>query len=287
MSEVRLYAVLAAGPVLAEPAPGATGVHDAFDHLPAGVYSALRTYEHERFLRLDLHMARTHRSAAAAGISDFDEPLLRRALHAVATAWPLADARVRFDVLPEPVESKNGASRLWIGLSPLAPIPEDYLRLGVHAKIARELRREHPLVKTTAFIRRRRPFPLGTREAFEHLMLDEAGRILEGTSSNFFGAAAGALRTAPVGVLEGVTRQVLLELAADLDIPVRLAAISLGQLARLDEAFLTSSSRGLVPIVGLDGQRIGSGRPGPLFERLHDAFEQYVQREARPAIETV
>lgn len=282
---VRLHAVTERGLLPVDPPPNATGLHDAFDDQPPGVYSGLRTFAHVRFLRLDLHLARTHRSTLASGWEDFDEPLLRRALHEAACASLLPDARVRFDVYAEPVSFGPAQSRMLIGFAPLAPVPEQFLRLGVHAQVARALARERPRVKTTDFVQRRRPFPLGTREAYEHLMLDGSGRILEGTSSNFFGVQSGALRTAGSGVLEGVTRAILLELAAGLEIPARLEPISLSELNQLDEAFLTSSSRALVPIVEIDGARIGAGRPGPMFRRLLDAYLAYAEREARPAVE--
>lgn len=286
MSDVRMYAVTPGGPAPVEPPGGTNGVHEALEGLPPGVYSGLRTFHHERFLRLDLHLARTHASLAASGWEDFDEGPLRRALHETARAFPRSEARVRFDVLSESVDLGRGATRVFVALASLPRVPAELLRLGVQVGLARDLKRESPRVKTTDFVRRRRGYPVGTRQSYEHLLLDGEGRILEGTSSNVIGVEGGSLRTAGAGVLEGVTRRIVLELAEELEVPVKLEPIALTELARLDELFLTSSSRGLVPIVSVAGARVGSGRPGPVFRLFREAYDSYAEREAKPAIET-
>lgn len=284
MTRLALYLLSERGLFPIAPAPGARGLADAFDHIPAGVYSGLRTFHGRRFLRLDLHIARTRASIRALGAPDFDESLLRRGLDEAARAFGPGDARVRFDVLPEPCTLEGLEARMVIGLEPFVPVPAELLASGVRVLVASGLERRRPRVKTTEFVRRRRPYPLGSREAFEHLMVDGAGRILEGTSSNFFGLRGGELRTAGEGVLEGVTRSIVLDLARALDLGLSLEAPKLEELAELEEAFLSSSSRGLVPIVAVGEQRIGEGGPGPCFARLLAAYLEYAEREARPAV---
>lgn len=290
---VQLFAVEASGPRPLPVPAGAATFHDVLDGLPLGVYSALRTFHHERFLWLDAHLDRTDRSMELFGWSfRLDRPALRSALHAAVNAYPLADSRVRFDVLAEPGNrpSQPGArrldtsSRVVVILSPYKPVPEPFLREGVRVEVARELHRDQPLIKTADFVVRRRPYPLERQDSYEHLLLDAAGGILECSSANFHAVRDGALWTGSGGALEGITEKVLVRVAADLGVPIRRERVRLADVAKLDEAFLTSSTRGLVPIVDIAGTRIGIGAPGVLWKLLRDAYERFAEREAVPAV---
>lgn len=290
---LQLFAVEPAGPKPLDVPAGASNFHEVLDGLPLGVYSALRTFHHERFLWLDAHLDRTDRSMELLGWSfRLDRPALRRALHAAVSAYPLADSRVRFDVLAEPAHRPSTpgarrldtASRVLVILSPYKPVPEPFLREGVRVELAPELHRDQPLIKTAEFVVRRRPYPLERQDAYEHLLVDAEGGILECSSANFHAIRGGALWTGSGGALEGITEKVLLRVAADLGIPIRRERVRLADLARLDEAFLTSSTRGLVPIVDVAGTKIGSGAPGPLWQKLAEAYQRFAQREAVPAV---
>jgi branched-subunit amino acid aminotransferase/4-amino-4-deoxychorismate lyase len=87
-------------------------------------------------------------------------------------------------------------------------------------------------------------------------------------------------------VLAGVTRRILLDLAAQLGIPVVLEPVPLAEVAALDEAALSSSSRALVPIVQIEQTVIGNGRPGPVCRRLLAAYNQFVQSAVKTAVES-
>ncbi|MCY4525968.1 MAG: aminotransferase class IV, partial [Anaerolineaceae bacterium] len=95
--------------------------------------------------------------------------------------------------------------------------------------------------------------------------------------SNFYGVLDGELRTAGTDVLAGITRGIVLQLAPDI-LPVNLSAMLLDDLSRVEEAFLSSSSRGLLPVVRVDEQVIGSGRPGPVTLALVEALERFVEQ---------
>jgi branched-chain amino acid aminotransferase len=282
---VELFAVTDEGPRPLPVAPQVKTIHEMLDGLPLGVYSALRTFEHNKFLWLEAHLDRTDRSMALLGWSyRLDRPRLRQALHQVCTAYPLPEARVRFDVLAAPAAAGDQASRELICLSPFQPLPADYYLKGVHVDLAPGLHRERPLIKTAAFVVQRRPYPLGHRLAFEHLLLDEGDHILEGSSSNFYGLRHGELWTADQAILEGITRRIVLQLAQAAAIPRRLEALSVAEIGQLDEAFVSSSSRGLVPVVQVAQQVIGDGRPGPVTRRLMQQYADFVAREIRPAV---
>jgi branched-subunit amino acid aminotransferase/4-amino-4-deoxychorismate lyase len=281
---VQLFSVSPDGPQ-ALPVPEGVSLLELMGTLPQGVYSGLRTLRHDRFLWLDEHIARTVRSMRGLGWDwELDEGALRRALHRVCTDWPTADARVRFDVLEAPPPGGDTSSRVVIGLSPYSPVPAAFLREGVRVEIAERLRRDRPRIKTTEFILRRQPYPLSRQDRYEHLLVDDENRILECTSANFFGVSKGGMRTSGPGVLEGITRKIFMRIADELEIAVSTEPVALEALGELDEAFLTSSTRGLVPIVDVAGTPIGDACPGPVTQRLREAYEAFAEREARAAV---
>jgi branched-chain amino acid aminotransferase len=120
---------------------------------------------------------------------------------------------------------------------------------------------------------------LAVREARAHgaheaLLLDAAGFVTEGSTSNVFAVRGGRLETPPVeiGILEGVTRTVVLAIAREAGLPVGEERLRPADLAAADEVFITSTVRELVPVTELDGGAVGDGRPGPVFRRLHGLF---------------
>lgn len=123
------------------------------------------------------------------------------------------------------------------------------------------------------------------RGAHEALFLDGEGNVAEGASSNVFAVRGGALVTPPlaVGILEGVTRDVVLDLARALGVAVREESLPLQELETADEAFLTSTVRGILPVNRVGERPIGPGRPGPVTLRLHRAFRERAEAAARGA----
>lgn len=284
-AEVQLFAVESSGSRrLAVEAQGGS-VHDVLEKLPGGVYSALRTFGHERFLWLDAHLDRTERSMAGLGWSaPFERALLKRALDEVVRASPSADAGVRFDVLREPAPVQGARAAMFIALSPFTPVSPEFMREGVRVDFAPHLRRETPRIKTTDFVRARKPMPIGTRERFDHILVDERQCILECSSANIVFVRGRELVCAGEGVLEGITLKVLLHLAPALGLAVRSECLPRSELARVDECLLSSSIRGPVPIVTVESQPIGDGRVGPVTRALIEAYYAFAAREARPAL---
>ncbi len=286
MSGVQLFAVTPDGPQPLRPPDAVAGIHDLPSGLSFGVYTAFRTFAHNRFLELQAHLDRLQQSMALLGWADtLDQRRLRQALHAVCSAYPGDDARVRVDVLAAPATLLGSASRELITLAPFTPLPARAYREGVRVAVAPQLSRPDPLVKDAAFVRARRETLPNLPQLHEYLLCDDAGRLLEGSSSNFYGVAGGVLWTAGAGVLEGITRRIVLRLAARLSIPVRLEAPLRAAVSTLDEAFLSSSSRGVLPVVQIDGESVGDGRPGPVTGRLMRAYDAYVAQALTPAVE--
>ncbi len=116
--------------------------------------------------------------------------------------------------------------------------------------------------------------------AFEALFVRE-GLVTEGSSSNLFAVFEGCIYTYPLAnILPGITRQLAIDVCSQAGIPVIQRAFTLEWLRMCPEAFLSSTTMGLVPISSIDGDPVGDGRPGPTFTRALDAFERYVESVA-------
>lgn len=301
MSSFLLFAVEDAGPRALAVPPDAAQFADLYRGLPLGVYDALRTFDHNKFLYLSRHLARTERSMALLGWDyPLDRPRLLRALHDIVTGADWPEMRARIDILAGPAEALGTRSRELIAIQPFTPPPAALYEQGVAVDFAAGVSRSQPLAKTADFAARR-PGSAGlaqlentkdeirdTKEPaaapYEYLLLDDRRRILEGTGTNFWAMRDGVVHTAGEGVLEGITREIILKLIADMGIPLRLEAIAAGEIDTLDEAALSGSSRAFLPVVEIAGQRIGDGRPGPLGGRILAAYNEFVAAHVMPAI---
>jgi branched-chain amino acid aminotransferase len=129
-----------------------------------------------------------------------------------------------------------------------------------------------------AIVAMQRAAPQGAVEA---LYLDGQDRLTEGTRANLFVVRHGEVITPRDGVLKGITRQVVLELAAQEFVVVE-GPIHYRDLQSVDEAFLTSTTKEVLPVVQIDDHQIGNGRPGPVTQRLMELFHAHVAAVCRP-----
>jgi branched-subunit amino acid aminotransferase/4-amino-4-deoxychorismate lyase len=148
--------------------------------------------------------------------------------------------------------------------------------------ISSELSRRQPRVKDTSFIGASAELRGLVGGGVFEVLLTRDGLILEGMTSNFYGIKGGTLITAGRGILPGVTRRAILRLARRLGMRVVYRAPLLGQ--DFDEAFLTSSSRGVVPVVSIDGNPVGEGRVGPWTKRLSQAYCSFIDERSENLI---
>ncbi len=239
--------------------------------LPEGAYTTLRTYRRRRLVRFDRHLARLRESVALQGQpAELDAAGARAAVAAVLDATGFPESRLRLTFVPP---------RLFVAVEAFQPLPRSAYSHGV-ACVTLELRRENPQAKDTRFIATAqdayRRLPEGVEEG---LLVAEDGSLLEGLSSNFFAVAGGLLRTEAGRALSGVTRSLVIEAAAAV-MPLEERAVRKGELQHLEEAFLTSVSREVLPVVRIDGRPVGSGRVGPRTRAVMDRFADLVEREA-------
>lgn len=290
MSNLLLYAVNDGDEFESSPQPlpvaaGASSFDDLYSGLKLGVYTSFRTFEHNKFLNLAHHFARTVHSMRLLGWTySWHEGQLRQALHTVCTNAPFDEMRVRIDVLSEPANLLGTDSRLLICLMPFTPPPAELYQSGVKVGFATGLMRANPLVKTADFTQTRKAYTTGPAEVYEWLLMRD-GIVLEGTSSNFYGIRNSTVYTANEGVLEGITRTILLDLMDKHNIPVVLSGVRTDEIDLLDEAAISSSSRGLLPVVCIGKTIIGNGSPGPITQHIRDIYEKFVRQEIRCAVE--
>jgi branched-chain amino acid aminotransferase len=251
------------------------------------VYETLRTYGGRPF-HLDRHLARLRASAARLGFDvGPEEDGLRRPLDDLLARAGNAESYIRFIVSRGRGDLSYDFGRvqgptLVLVVRPLVPMPAAFYEEGVLLAVA-SVRRNHPdaldpAIKSCNLLNNL----LATREArargaFEAVLLNAAGDVAEGAGSNVFAVKAGVARTPPLsaGILAGITRQVVLELAPAAGVTVREEALRPADLREADEVFLTSTLKECLPARTIDGVPVGTGRPGPVTRRLLDAYRRY------------
>jgi len=255
--------------------PEAASLDDVTRQLPPGVYTTFRTYHKTKVLHLEEHFNRLEESATLLGKRiQISRPVIRESIRAAILLQHDQPHRIRINV---DLQDKPG--RLYIILEPLVVLPSKAYRDGVQV-IFSHLHRENPTAKSTAFVQKadeeRKRLLDGVNEA---IMVEPDGNILEGLSSNFFGIQKNALFTAEEGVLKGITRSQVLRCAESAGIQVVKKPVNVKDLPLLTEAFITSASRGVLPVVQIETTRIGNGKPGQNTRAIENLFTQMIERE--------
>ncbi|MDP1680146.1 MAG: branched-chain-amino-acid transaminase [Burkholderiales bacterium] len=264
-----------------------------FDHgllYGDGVFEGIRFY-HGRSFRLDAHLDRLYRSAAALRLTiPYDRAALIAATNETIAAFGARNGYLRLVVT-------RGEGRL--GLDPSTCARGNTFILADHLALVSEDTRDGGARLIVAATRRLSPDGLDPRikslnylnhilarmeatnaGADEAILLNAQGRVAEGTADNIFIVRSGALLTPPAtdGALEGITRAVVLGLAAALHIPARETSLATYDLYTADEAFLTGTGAELIPVREVDGRTLGAC-PGPVFARLMTAFRIQIEQE--------
>lgn len=242
--------------------------------LPQGVYTTLRTYQRDKVLHLEEHFERLCESARLAGVEiNLDRWKLRELIRDVIHNFPSTDTRIRVQV---DLTNEIGAIYL-LGEALITPTAEDYQK-GVCLQTI-QASRTNPAAKTTHNIKLTEEFGSnrGMSQVHEHVLCDEFGFLLEGLSSNFFAVIETIIYTADENILRGTTRKMVLECISDLDHQLVLSPIHKEQLPNLSEAFITSVSRGILPVRKIDA--IELGKPGAITKSLMAHYQDKVFKE--------
>jgi len=272
-------------------------VISVFDHgflYGEGVYETWRTYNGQPFL-FDRHMRRLRNSSGmiALAVPLTDEQLDARCRETIRAAALDEEAYVRVLVtrgigeLSYDLTGCASPSIVVIVKPHVAPQPEVYDR-GVKVAIVPIIRNHpgtvSPLIKSNNLLNNALAMQEAVRRgAFEGVMRNYRGELAECTTANLFIVKDGEVLTPPLdaGLLPGITREFVLEIGRDKGIPVRETVLHDADLFGADEAFLTSSTRELVPIVQADDRRIGNGAPGLVTRTLLDRFRSRAQELTR------
>jgi len=262
-----------------------------FDHgflYGDGIYETMRAYRGKIFF-LGKHLARLKQSADAIALA-LPLPLdkIGEALNEALTVNKLNEAYIRIQISRG--EGEVGldpalcpAPSLVILTRPFKDYPPALYANGVSVAIV-PTRRNHPLalspsIKSTNFLNNilAKIESLKTG-AYEGIMLNWKGYVAEGTISNVFTVRKGVLHTPALetGILEGITRDLVLHLARKNNIPVREQLMRPKELLKADECFLTNTTVEVLPVTMVDGHLVGEGRPGPITEKLMHAYRQEV-----------
>lgn len=237
-----------------------------------GIYTVTNTYQRTKTLKLDAHFDRMADSAARAGIPlSLDRARLRAALREMIEHSDFGDVRFRITV------ARSAPQHFILTVEPFTPPAPELIERGVFCITAPDSARHNAEAKTTDWMHQRKALadamPTGIYDTF---LRDENDYLLEGLASNFYAILNGELRTAEGGVLKGISRQIVLDVAPIL-LRVREEAVQLNEIQQISEAFLTSSSRGIIPVVEIDGMKIGQGIPGPQTRALRNAYDLWVE----------
>lgn len=275
--------------------PAAEAKVSVFDHgflYGDGVFEGVRFY-HRKAFRLPLHLKRLQRSAAALQLQiPLAVEALSQAVAELIAASPLDDGYLRILVTRGVgVLGINPAScaspSVIIIADQLAMVSEAQRAQGVRAIIASTRRltpdrldsRVKSLNYLNAILARMEANHAGVEEA---ILLNDRGCVAEGTADNLFILSDGVLLTPPAteGALAGITRQTVLELAAQCGITAREAVLTPYDLYNADECFLTGTGAKLIPVREIDGRKIAQC-PGAYYLQLAQAFTDLIEQETR------
>jgi len=241
--------------------------------LPEGYYSTFRTFDGcRRVLGLRTHLQRIYQPAAVHKINPaVPITILRSQIADILGDCP-SEVRVRL------VMTTRG--EIYLATTPLTALPSEVYQYGVKV-MTTDMQRESPRVKSTAFIAasENTRSQIAQSEVFEALLVRN-NSILEGMTSNFFYVSDGVLGTACKNILLGVTRRTVIRVARGSGLSIVYRALKRELVPELSEAFLTSSSRGIVPIAQVDGIAVGEGTPGLITKNLIDRYLTYVMQHA-------
>lgn len=271
-----------------------------FDHgllYGDGVFEGIRVYS-RRIFRLGEHLERLYRSARAIAL---EMPIAQEEM-AVIVADAVARNQCEDGYIRLVVTRGEGA----LGIDPsscprpsiivivdqVAVYPRELYEGGVNVVTSPTRQVSHesvdPRIKSLNYLKNiLAKIDARIANAHEAILLNAEGFIAECTADNLFVVRNGVISTPSPqdGALEGITRGVILQLAAAAKIPAREARLTRYDLHTADEAFLTGTGAELMPIARFDARAIGNGKVGPITARLRDDFQRLVRVEGEPVWE--
>ncbi|AUW94202.1 MAG: branched-chain-amino-acid transaminase [Sulfobacillus thermosulfidooxidans] len=277
--------------------PGSEARVSVFDHgflYGDGIFEGIRAYE-GRVFKLAEHLDRLYDSAKSILLEiPYTKEELSEAVCATVRANNLQDAYIRLvvsrgkgDLGLDP--NKCPVPSVIIIADRIALYPEELYLNGLQLASVSTRRPAtdvlNPSIKSLNYLNNiLAKIEANLRGLPEVVLLNHQGYVVEGTGDNIFIVKNGELLTPPVyaGILNGITRQCVMELARDMGIPCREQNLTLHDLYNADECFLTGTAAEIVPAVGCDGRVIGDGMVGPITKQTLEAFKRYSRSTGVP-----
>lgn len=254
-----------------------------------GIFEGIRVY-HGRIFECEAHLDRLQHSGKAIRLTlPLTREQLKQAMEETVRANGLTDCYIRLVVT-------RGVGSL--GLSPVrCEKPSIFIIADVLELYPRQMYEEGMAIITSSVVRNH-PNAISPRvkslnylnnilaklEAIdagvpEAVMLNQEGNVAECTADNIFIVRSGQVQTPTTadGILEGITRKVMMDLCRELHLPCIEKSLQRMDLYIADECFLTGSGAEVIPVTRIDGRPIGTGRPGPITARLIEAFQRRVK----------
>lgn len=251
-----------------------------------GVYEVVRSYAGEVF-RLDAHLERLVQSAQAIRLPmRYSLPQWRRLILRAYRMSRFPDAKIYLQLTRGPAPRDHGFPKavrptVVITVRNLEPLAPSLRRDGVSAITVPDLRWGRCDVKSLNLLAN----VLAREDAraarvFEAILIRD-GHVTEGAISNVFAVIRGTVTTSPTdpSILPGITRAATLDLVRAEGLSLAERGVSIQELRTADEVFLTGTTMEIVPVVSLDGANIGTGKPGPVTQRLARRFTSMVAAE--------
>ncbi len=277
--------------------PENEAVISVFDHgylYGDGVFEGIRAYN-GRVFKLEEHVQRLYESAHSIMLTiNYSKEDMIQAVVDTVNANKLRDAYIRLvvsrgagDLGLDPRKCKE--SQVVIIADKIVLYPEELYEKGLTV-ITVATRRNvadalEPKLKSLNYLNNiHAKIEANRAGVLEALMMSSQGYICEGTGDNVFIFRKGKLLTPPpyLGILEGITREAVIELAKDEGIPLEEAPFTRHDVYVSDECFLTGTAAEVIPVIEADMRTIGTGKPGPVTRRLMDRFRILTQNEGTP-----
>lgn len=253
-----------------------------------GVYELVPVYSRVPF-RLDEHLTRLERSLGETRIRNpYSRPEWRKHIYQLIDAQPFEDQGIYFQVTRGAAKRDHAFPKgveptVFMMSNPLLSPPPALVEKGGAAVSATDNRWLRCDIKSISLIGNCLLRQLSAEHGAAETILFRDGKLTEASASNVFVVKGGVIQSPPKSnlILPGITYDVVVELAHANAMPLEFRDVGEAAVRGSDELWVTSSSKEVLAIVELDGTRIGDGRPGPVFRRMYQLYQDFKQKVMR------
>jgi len=253
-----------------------------------GVYELVPVYSRVPF-RLEEHLVRLERSLGEAKIRNpYSRQQWRAHIYQLVDAQPFEDQGIYFQVTRGVAKRdhafpKSVEPTVFMMANPLTNPPQAQIENGSAAVSAQDNRWLRCDIKSISLIGNVLLRQLSAEAGAAETILFRDGKLTEASASNVFIVKRGVIQSPPKTnlILPGITYDVVVELARANSLPLEFRDIPDAEVRAADEIWVTSSSKEVLAIVELDGKRVGDGRPGPVFRRMYQLYQDFKQKVMR------